>query len=62
MKGGSITDGDRVLFALNVGGGVEDKIEFSGYITSAQISVATGDLTTVPIQFTMDGDFSQVIV
>ena len=56
-KTGAVTESDRVLLKLNVGGGAADDIQFYAYITSAQISVATGELPVVPIQFTIDGDF-----
>jgi len=62
MKGGAISAADRVLLELNVGGGNADDIKFNAYITSAQVSVSTGELSVVPIQFTMDGDFTDVIV
>ena len=58
MKGGAITDADRVLLELNVGGDAADDIKFNAFITSAQVSVSTGELSVVPIQFTMDGDFT----
>lgn len=61
MQGGAVEESDRVLLELNVGGGVKDDIKFNAYITSAQVSVSTGELSVVPIQFTMDGDFSEVI-
>lgn len=61
MKGGAIAETDRVLLELNVGGGTSDDISFNAYITSAQISVSTGELSVVPIQFTMDGDFVDVV-
>jgi len=61
MKGGAITEADRVFLELNVGGGGSDDIKFYAYITNAQVSVSTGELSVVPIQFTMDGDFSEVI-
>lgn len=61
MKGGAITESDRVYLELNVGGGSADDIKFYAYITNAQVSVSTGELSVVPIQFTMDGDFSEVI-
>lgn len=61
MKGGAITTSDRVYLELNVGGGNADDIKFYAYITNAQISVSTGELSVVPIQFTMDGDFSEVV-
>jgi hypothetical protein len=62
MKGGAVTESDRVLLQLNVGGDVADNIEFNAYITSAQVTASTGELSVVPIQFTMDGDFTDVIV
>ena len=62
MKGGAIAEADRVLLELNVGGGTVDDIKFNAYITSAQVSVSTGELSVVPIQFTMDKDFTDVIV
>jgi hypothetical protein len=62
MQKGTITNADRVSLDLNVGGGADDDIKFDAYITSAQVSVSTGELSVVPIQFTMDGDFTQVIV
>lgn len=61
MKGGAITESDRVQLELNVGGAESDDIIFNAYITSAQVSVSTGELSVVPIQFTMDGDFVDVI-
>jgi len=65
LKTGSITAADRVFFDLNVGTdtaqGVNiDDIKLWGYITSVGISVSTGELSTVPIQFTMDGDFVEI--
>ena len=61
LNGRIITEADRVFLQLNVGGGSADDIEFYAYITSAQISVSTGELSVVPIQFTVDGDFYDVI-
>jgi len=62
MRVGEIGEGQRVFLELNVGGGADDDIKMNAYITSAQVSVSTGELSVVPIQFTMDGDFNQVIV
>lgn len=61
MRGGAITESERVQLELNVGGADSDDIIFNAYITSAQVSVSTGELSVVPIQFTMDGDFIEVI-
>jgi hypothetical protein len=56
-KIGAVTEADRVLMRLNVGGEANDDIQFNAYITSAQLSATTGELSVVPIQFTVDGDF-----
>lgn len=61
MRTGAVTESQRVFLELNVGGDVSDDIKFYAYITSAQVSVSTGELSVVPIQFTMDGDFVEVI-
>ena len=61
MRLGKISEDQRVFLELNVGGGAADDIKFNAYITSAQVSVSTGELSVVPIQFTMDGDFSEVV-
>lgn len=61
MRAGQITESQKVFLELNVGGDNADDIKFYAYITSAQVSVSTGELSVVPIQFTMDGDFVEVV-
>jgi len=61
MKTSSITTSDRVFLELNVGGDNSDDIKFNAYITSASLSVSTGELSVVPINFTVDGEFTEVI-
>jgi len=62
MKTGAIErDTDRVFMELNVGGDTSDDIKFFAFITSASVGVSTGELSTVQIQFTMDGDFTEVV-
>jgi hypothetical protein len=57
-KQGAIDTDDRVEITLNVGtDNIKDDIKFNAYITSATISVSTGELSVVPINFTVDGDF-----
>ena len=56
-KVGAITTSDRIQLKLNASTAANDYIEFYAYITSAQIAVSSGELTSVPIQFTVDGDF-----
>lgn len=57
QKVGAVTESDRVRLKLKVGADAADDIEFNAYITSAQVGVSTGELVSVPIQFTVDGDF-----
>jgi hypothetical protein len=57
QKVGAVAESDRVLMELKVGTSANDNIQFYAYITSAQVAVSTGELTSVPIQFTVDGDF-----
>ena len=62
MKTGSIeATTERVRLELNVGTSVLDDIVFDAYITSATVSVSTGELSVVPITFTVDGDFVEFI-
>ena len=56
-KIGAITESDRVLMQLRTSTNANDDIQFYAYITSAQLGVSTGELSSVPIQFTVDGDF-----
>lgn len=56
-KLGAITESDRVLMQLRTSTSANDSIQFYAYITSAQLAVSTGELNSVPIQFTVDGDF-----
>ena len=57
MKTGAIQPADKVFMDLNIGGDARDDIQFYAYITNATVGVSTGELSTVQIQFTMDGDF-----
>lgn len=63
MKTGSagVTSDDRVALELNVGTASVDDIKFNAYITSATVSVSTGELSVVPINFTIDGAFTETI-
>ena len=62
-----VTESDRVGMVLRagaqVGAGVDikDDIAFNAYITSAGITVGTGELTSVSLQFTVDGPFVELI-
>ena len=56
-KVGAVTESDRVLMQLRTSTSTNDDIQFYAYITSAQLGVSTGELSSVPIQFIVDGDF-----
>ena len=52
-----------VRFELNIGSDQPtdaDDIIFNGFVTSASMSVSTGELSTASINFTMDGPFVEV--
>ena len=61
-----VTSSDRVLLGLRVGstpgGGIDikDDISFLAYITSASMTVSTGELTAVAFNFTVDGPFLEI--
>ena len=58
---------DRVGLSLRAGSqagagnDIKDDIAFNAYITSAGITVGTGELTSVAIQFTVDGPFLEIV-
>lgn len=60
-KQGAIVDSDLVQLDLNVGGGATDDIVLNAFITSVDFASSTGELSVVPIQFTMQGDFVQTV-
>jgi len=61
IKYGRIQTGDRVQLKLMTGTGSQDTLRFNAYITNASIAVSTNELVTVPIQFTVDGDWEALI-
>lgn len=61
VKIGAIEDStDLIRLELAVGTSAADKIVFDCFVTQAQIAASTGELSVVPIQFTVQGDFIQV--
>ena len=62
-----VTTSDRVGLILRAGTAagtspdVKDDIAFNAYITNASLQVSTGELTSVAIQFTVDGPFIELI-
>lgn len=61
LKLGAIEDADNIIrLELNIGTAGVDDVILNCFITQAQIAASTGELSVVPIQFTMQGDFIQV--
>lgn len=62
-----VNESDRVGMVLRAGAqlgagvDVKDDIAFNAYITNAGITVGTGELTSVSLQFTVDGPFVELI-
>lgn len=62
-----VVEADRVGMVLRVGNApgtgsdIKDDIAFNAYITSAGLKVNTGELSTVAIQFTVDGPFRELV-
>ena len=61
LKTSEITTSDRVQLSLLVQNSAANTITFYAYITSATVSVSSGELVVVPFNFTVDGEFSSVI-
>jgi hypothetical protein len=62
-----VSENDRVGLVLRAGAqaglgvDIKDDIAFNAYITNAGITVGTGELTSVSLQFTVDGPFLELI-
>jgi hypothetical protein len=62
-----VTESDRVGLVLRagsqagVGADIKDDIAFNAYITTAGITVGTGELTSVSLSFTVDGPFLELV-
>lgn len=62
-----VTTDDRVGIVLRVGAtpgsdsDIKDDIAFNAYITSASMQVSTGELSSVAINFTVDGPFRELV-
>jgi hypothetical protein len=50
----------RAGSTAGTGSDIKDDISFNAYITNASMQVSTGELTSVAIQFTVDGPFLEV--
>ena len=67
IKKGAVTeDSNELSMSLEVGSenasdDPRDNIQFKCFITSANISVSTGELTAIQINFTVNGDFTDTI-
>ena len=61
-----VTESDRVGIVLRAGtqqgtaSDIKDDIAFNAYITNTSLRVSTSELTSVAIQFTVDGPFREL--
>lgn len=62
-----VSESDRVGMILRAGAqagagvDIKDDIAFNAYITTAGITVGTGELTSVSLSFTVDGPFVELV-
>lgn len=62
-----VTEADRVGMVLRagaqpgVGVDIKDDIAFNAFITTASITVGTGELTSVSLSFTVNGPFLELV-
>ena len=62
-----VTEADRVGMVLRAGAqpgdgvDIKDDIAFNAFITTASITVGTGELTSVSLSFTVDGPFLELV-
>jgi hypothetical protein len=61
-----VIEADRVGMVLRAGttasgADIKDDIAFNAYITSASIQVSTGELSSISINFTVDGPFRELV-
>ena len=61
LKTSEIDIQDKVQLTLLVDKAGNNSIRFDAYITSATVAVSSGELTVVPFNFTVDGEFKEVI-
>jgi hypothetical protein len=61
-----VVEADRVGMVLRAGttvsgSDIKDDIAFNAYITSASMQVSTGELSSISINFTVDGPFRELV-
>ena len=67
MSTAGVSESDRVGMVLRAGAqsgagvDIKDDIAFNAYITTAGITVGTGELTSVSLSFTVDGPFVEIV-
>lgn len=61
MRHGAIDNNMKIRLSLDVSDQKDDDIVFDAWITSARMRSAVGELVSVDVSFTMDGDYKEVI-
>lgn len=59
VRSGMPDPSDRVELTLAVGGSANDQIKLNAYLTSVSLGSTSGEVASVDVSFTMDGDLLQ---
>ena len=59
VRNGRPNSSDRVELTLAVGSSAADQIKLNAYLTSVAMGSTSGEVTSVDVSFTMDGDLLQ---
>jgi len=59
VRNGLPSSSDRVELTLAVGSSAADQLKLNAYLTSVSMGSTTGEVVSVDIGFTMDGDLLQ---
>ena len=59
VRNGMPSDSDRVELTLAVGSKAADQLKLNAYLTSVAMGSTSGEVVSVDVSFTMDGDLLQ---
>ena len=59
VRNGMPSDSDRVELTLAVGSSAADQLKLNAYLTSVAMGSTSGEVVSVDVSFTMDGDLLQ---
>jgi hypothetical protein len=59
VRSGEITAADRITLDLGIGPNAADTLIVNAFITDVSLGATTGELSSVQLSFTMDGDLTR---